>query len=220
MALHSRSDLVAVTVPAEGFGGCGITHRRPVVNGAPAKVWTLDCPPCENHLRHDQHWSTTLSELPETYDEKLTREDFEKRGALDERKLMAMALAKLTGIAIPDTIAGAISGRMPHIPGQLECAACGSASPPGQKFCGECGSPMSGPAPQASIPGPQPPAERPSPVRAGGKPRRLQDGRLDELQALARARGLSDQGTRKVLFTRLRAAGATDKDLRSLAVAA
>lgn len=222
MTLYAQNDLCAVSVSPEAHGGCGSTHRRPVEHGAPARLWPLDCVMCEDHLRHDPQWSSTLSELPEAYDEKLKREDFEKRGALDERKLMAMALAKLTGIEIPDTIAGMITGAAPHIAGLLECPA-GHGQPPGSKFCNECGAPMSAPVTKAALDAPQRPAEPPAAAPSPSHrpmPARLQDLRHDELQAACRARGLDADGVRKVLMKRLRTAGVTNADLQALLVAA
>jgi hypothetical protein len=223
MTVYAQNDICAKVVP-DSFGGCNQLHRRPVVNGAPAKIWALDCPRCEDHLRSDPQWSTTMSELPETFDEKLRREDFEKRGALDERKLMAMALARLTGIEIPDTIAGAVGSVMPHIPGVLECPA-GHGQPSGSKFCSECGAPMSRPVTKAALGAPQRTAEPEPPATApsrhqGSRPFRLQDLRHDELQAACRARGLPDAGVRKELMKRLRNAEVTNADLQRLLVAA
>ena len=156
-------------------------------------LFVLSCDDgCENHLRHDPQWSSTISELPECHDEQLKREDFEKRGALDERKLMAMALAKLTGIEIPDTIAGMITGAAPHIAGLLECPA-GHGQPPGSKFCNECGAPMSAPVTKAALDAPQRPAEppaaapspshRPMPGTAPGSAPRRAAGRLPRPRA-------------------------------------
>ena len=51
------------------------------------------------------------------------------------------------------------------------------------------------------------------------KPRRLRDARLDELQALARARDVDESGTRPELISRLSAAGVTSNDLARLPVA-
>ena len=222
MTLYSRSDLAAVTVSVDAHGGCGRTHSRPVSGDRPVALWELSCPPCEDHLRSDPHWSTTRSEIPETHDEKLKREDFEKRGALDERKLMAMAMAKMMGIEIPDTIAGALAGQMQHIPGVMECAN-GHGNPAGQKFCGACGAPMSSLAAKAALPGPERPAEPPAAESfpsQEGKAVRLQDLRLDELQAACRAAGLPDAGVRKELMKRLRTAGVSNADLSRLLVAA
>lgn len=222
MTVYGRNDVAAVTI-SEAHGGCGRTHSRPVEHGAPAKLFVLSCDDgCENHLRHDPQWSSTISELPECHDEQLSREDFEKRGALDERKLMAMALAKLTGIEIPDTIAGMITGAAPHIAGLLECPA-GHGQPPGSKFCNECGAPMSAPVTKAALDAPQRPAEPPAAAPSPSHrpmPARLQDLRHDELQAACRARGLDADGVRKVLMKRLRTAGVTNADLQALLVAA
>jgi hypothetical protein len=49
MTLYARGDLMAVSVP-ESSGGCGNTHSRPVRDGAPEKLWGLDCPKCEHFL--------------------------------------------------------------------------------------------------------------------------------------------------------------------------
>jgi hypothetical protein len=90
-------------------------------------------------LRSDAHWSTSISKIPETYDEKIDREDFAERGQLDERRLMAMALAKLTGISLPETLTGMAPGGL--LQGELECAE-GHPCRAGSKFCPECGSPV------------------------------------------------------------------------------
>ena len=97
MTVYSASNIMAVNL-SDAHGGCGSPHARPVRNGAPDKLWKLDCVMCENHLRTDPLWSTTVSEIPETYDEKSTREDWEKRGAQDRDAIMPLLLAKLAGV--------------------------------------------------------------------------------------------------------------------------
>ena len=104
--------------------------------GAPVKIWALTCSPCEDFLRSDPHWSSTISKIPETFDERQDREDFAERGQLDERRLMAMALAKLTGISLPETLTGMAPGGL--LEGELECAE-GHPVRAGSKFCPECG---------------------------------------------------------------------------------
>lgn len=83
MALYGRSDVVSVAVPTTS-GGCGATHSRPVANGVPLDEWDLEgvCVVCAATLKkdHDPLWSATVAEIPETPDEKLAREDAEKRG--------------------------------------------------------------------------------------------------------------------------------------------
>jgi hypothetical protein len=215
MSVWARSDLASVSVSA-AHGGCGEVHTRPAPGGIPVQPWRLDCETCANYLRSDAHWSATSAEIPETHDEGKTREDFQKRGAHDKDAIMTLALARLAGIPtseLPESLTRMISGRPAHIPGVLECPA-GHGNPAGQKFCGQCGAPMSGPVPQASLP---PAPERPAAARPGQRPRRLRDARLDELQALARSRGLSVAGTRADLISRLADAGITSAALSTAA---
>ena len=129
--------MASVTV-SPAHGGCGRTHSRPAPGGKPEKTWNIEptCEPCASHLRHDPLWSPTISGIPETYDEHIQREDFDKRGVLDERRLMAMALAKLTGLQLPETIAAAIGGS-PSV--QVALCKDGHANSTAVKFCGECG---------------------------------------------------------------------------------
>ncbi len=137
MPLYARSDLAYVIVPTTS-GGCGNPHRRPVEQGAPAKVWQMDCHACADLLRHEPTWSTTLSEIPETYDEKLAREDFDKRGARDKDQVLAMALAKLAGVELPESLLRPITGNMPKAIAMMECPAWHPGKP-GSKFCATCG---------------------------------------------------------------------------------
>jgi hypothetical protein len=229
MTLYATSNVVATTVPAEN-GGCGTEHRRPVISGAPQHPWGLVCPPCEDFLRknNSDQWSITTSEIPETYDEKLAREDFDRRGAKDKDAILTLALARLAGIdssELPESLTRMISGVPAHVPvqGKIVCGECGSDSAAGMKFCGQCGSLMSPLATKAAIGGPQRPAEPPAPApvaqhRAG--PVRLQDLRGDELRAACRARGLADEGVRKDLMKRLRGAGVSNADLQKLLLVA
>lgn len=171
-------------------GGCGSVHSRPVVQGAPVKVWALDCPPCEDHLRSDPLWSATVSKIPETHDEKLTREDFEQRGVFDERALMAMALAKLTGIDLPETLKSRITGGVPDVvPASMECPD-GHAVAAGAKFCGECGADMREPVPA---------------LPSAGEAEDLGALNANELRQLAKARGVDATGTKAEVLARLKA---------------
>ena len=138
MTLYPASSPMAVIVPTEAFGGCGNLHSRPVRNGAPVHPWTFDCPACENHLRHDPLWSSTLSEIPETHDENKAREDFDKRGARDKDQVLALALAKLAGIELPESLLRPITGNLPKTIALMECPA-GHPGKPGSKFCATCG---------------------------------------------------------------------------------
>jgi hypothetical protein len=182
-------------------------------------VWKLDCNGgCEDHLRHDQHWAITASEIPETHDETRAREDFERRGAKDKDAVLTLALARLAGIdaaELPESLTRMISGVPAHVPvaGKMVCPQ-GHENAPGQKFCGECGAPMSSPAAKAAIGGPERPADPPAGEASpshGGKARPLRDRRLDELQVIASAMGLDAEGTRTDILDRIRAARAAAK---------
>jgi hypothetical protein len=237
-ALYAASDVCYVAVSAEGHGGCGQPHSRPVVNGAPAKVWALDCPPCEDHLRTSQkhHWSPVLSEIPETHDERLAREDFEKRGAMDKDALMAAALARLTGLDLPETLAAKMSGVRPAVTagavmcgrGHVNraaakfCTECGAAVPQaggpvlcpggheneaGAKFCVDCGASV---APAAEDPS-EPAKTAPEPVKTAAKitlPPNTQMRKMGKaaLIALAEKAGLGSAETGKEALDRLIAA--------------
>lgn len=208
MTIYARSDLAFVSI-SQAHGGCGQPHRRPVERGAPAKLWALTCGGgCEDHLRGDPLWSTTISEIPETHDEKNVREDWEKRGAQDRDAIMPVLLAKLAGVDVsqlPESLTRAISGASLHIPGVLECPK-GHAQPSGQDFCGKCGAPMheraaTGVLPVAEVR--EPAAE----VRIPDAPKReLADLHPQKLRKMCRERGLSDSGTRPEMIARLEAA--------------
>lgn len=150
MTLHARSDLAYVSL-GSAHGGCGIPHRRPVEQGAPVKVWSLTCAPCEQHLITDPMWSATIADIPESPDEVRSREDWEKRGERDVKILEAIGAARNAGMPIPETLLRALSTTGAHhfgraaSSGLLECAE-GHACDPGSKFCGECGAPVLRPA--------------------------------------------------------------------------
>ena len=214
MSIYSASSIAAVSVSPEGHGGCGQTHRRPVSHGAPAKIWELDCPPCENHLRSDPMWATTLADIPETYDEQKAREDFDKRGARDRDQVLALALAKLAGVELPETLIRPLTGRLPDavLPGTLVCPS-GHENPAGQKFCGECAAPLSAAVPAAAIPAAPPPAPvapavqngaaKPPAASQGGSPA-LEDLHVRTLVGMANRKGLDSTGSKPELIARLR----------------
>lgn len=198
MSIYARNDLAYVSI-SEAHGGCGKPHSRPVENGAPAKLWSLNCPQCEDHLRSDPLWSTTISDLPETFDEALARKDFEKRGAMDERRIMMIALAKLANVELPDTIALALTGVKPHVPGAEMLCPSGHANAPGQKFCGECGASMHGAPPERQI-------APPAPSQAPSAPSEdLASLHPQKLAKKCRDAGLNDKGSKAELVARLQA---------------
>lgn len=142
MTIHARSDVAAVTISPE-HGGCGDLHSRPVVEGAPVKLWTLECPACEDVLRKDSHWSPTISGIPETPDEKEYREDQEVKGRTDQQNQTAEALVKLATLGdLPAAIAKLaemFSSGEPRRENGLTCSACSKLNPANARFCGECG---------------------------------------------------------------------------------
>ena len=222
MPVYAASSIDAVTLSVEGHGGCGQTHRRPVEHGAPAKIWPLNCPQCENHLRSDPLWSATIAEIPETHDERVSREDFDKRGAKDKDAILTLALARLAGIGtaeLPESLTRMISGVPAHIPGQVECPQ-GHAQPAGQKFCGQCGSPMSAPVAKASLPAAEPPQASPAAGQKAARPPRLRDQNKTTLKALCASRGLDGEGSNAELVSRLAGAGVTNNDLAAFLDAA
>lgn len=224
MTVYARADLAHTLIP-EAFGGCGERHFRPVVDGAPAKLWALDCQDgCENYLRHDPLWSTTTTEVPETYDHRLAREQSEKSGKMDRERQLAEALVQLAPLGdLPSALGQMLSQLMGTtapgaLAGQTECPD-GHPNQPGHKFCSQCGQPMSKPVPAAAISAPEKPEkppEPPSPPPAPARPRRLRDARLDELQALCAAHSIDPAGTRADLIVKLSAAGVTSNDLAGL----
>lgn len=117
---------MAVTL-SPSHGGCGATHSRSVTHGAPAKHWALDCPACENHLRSDPSWSTTISEIPETPDEQRERESREKKGQLNQQDLLAQAIVSIAQSqqSLPDALAQAIAAlaKQGGIPAEVTAAA-------------------------------------------------------------------------------------------------
>jgi hypothetical protein len=88
-----------MTALSRSHGGCGQTHARPVVKGAPVKTWALSCAACEKHLRGDDQWSVTISGIPETPDEATVREDQEKRGKRDLENATGEAIVMMGEMA-------------------------------------------------------------------------------------------------------------------------
>ena len=192
MTIHSRSDVAAVTISPE-HGGCGDLHSRPVRNGAPVKLWSLDCEACEEVLRKDSHphWSPTISGIPETPDEKEYREDQEVKGQRDQHNQTADALAKLATLGdLPAAIAklaemfnGGDSRK------SLVCPTCSTSNSSDARFCGECGLSLAL-KPIKTLNEPEPPAIV-SPPQANLHIPGLEDLTEDQLRALAKERGLN-----------------------------
>ena len=108
--------------------------------------------------------------------------------------MMALALTRMTGGEVPDTVARMIDGSKLHIPSQVKvlCPPYGHANPPGMKFCGECAAPMREAAPAVEAPAPP---DAPS--------RDLADLHPQKLRKMCREKGLDDSGTRPEMLARL-----------------
>ena len=219
MPLFARSDLAYLNVPAES-GGCGEPHSRPVTQGAPARVWRLDCEPCCDVKRsqNDPHWSSTDAEIPLTYDEDRAREKAEKSGKLDRENQLAAAIIELGKLGqLPEALARALAPALPSVAalaGELVCPS-GHAQPAGMKFCGECGAAMHGTVATAALPAAQKAPEPPVPP-AGGKPLpRIRDQKAEVLQGLCRTHGVAAEpdARRADLIVALGNAGVTNNDL-------
>ena len=207
---YARPDLAYVFV-SEAHGGCGQPHRRPVENGAPAKVWSEDCVKCNDFLRHDSNWSTTLAELPETYDRRLERERDEKMGKLDRENQLAEALISLQNLgqlpaafaqvveAVTGTPSGALAGKTVCPQGHDNKAATSSAPSAGHR-CTAAANAIE--APQAQDSAHHTPPQEPGPA---ARKQRMRDMKREDLAAIARKRGVDDSGTRMELIDRLRA---------------
>lgn len=181
MSLFARSDLVHIAVSSDA-GGCGQSHTRPVVAGAPARSWELTCPSCETVLRNDAHWATTAHTVPETPDELAIREEAEKRGAAEQAITSANALQELSKLADLPT---ALAQLAQMFAGERGIAAkadpdllCKDGHPnkPDSKFCTDCGISLSEPVKSEKSVQPFDPD--------------LESMNIRELQTLARSRGI------------------------------
>ena len=208
MTVYAAADRVYVGL-SRAHGGCGSSHVRPVENGAPVKLWALTCDKCEDHLRHDDGWSGTIQEIPETYDEKIERERREKNASAEQEKALGNLPGNRAG-ALGPALAAALAPLLGLAQaGAVSCTA-GHPNAAGVKFCGECGSPMGSlpgavvpDASQSALSGPQRPAAAP---KAAARVKPLKDWRADDLRAEARRLGLPADGDRAALIGRIKGA--------------
>ena len=219
MTLYARSDVMALSL---GEHGCGATHTRPVTHGAPAKVFELNCPPCESHLRGDRRqkklvyqtnpktgqvthqdrvadadpmWSSTPDTIPLTPDETRTNEVRSERGKMQIEMLQALAALRSTGVEVPPEAMWLLERELPQgvLRGTVVCLN-GHDVPAGLKVCGECGVSM---AARAAVEPPAPEPEEPALDLARLHPQTL--------KKLCRQRSLPDTGTKDELISRLAA---------------
>ena len=152
--MYAPSDTQSITVGVEGHGGCGEPHVRPVgADGLPLQPWGVDCPQCADFLRSDPRWSATLEDIVETFDEKKSRESYQRKGIQARDSLMAIAMARMAGISpaeIPPALSKMLTGLPSSVPGAVLCGK-NHGNTPGSRFCRECGEALSRPAPAGAI---------------------------------------------------------------------
>lgn len=158
MPVFARSDVLCTTV-SRAHGGCGEVHRRPLVGGAPAKVWRLDCPLCQGHLARDPLWSGNEASIPATPDEDRAVENSNTLFSRNRDDIMTMALARLAGL--PEGMLLNSDAAQMARQALVKCAE-GHDNFPGTKFCGECGTSLdSGQAVSVITDAPEKPARQP-----------------------------------------------------------
>lgn len=223
MSLYARSDVMSVSIPAES-GGCSSVHSRPVIKGAPVKVWKLTCGPCESYLKGDRkqkklvyqinkttgqtvrqervadaddRWSSTPDSIPLTPDEERTNTTRSERGAMQIQMLQALAAIRQTGIDVPREALWLLDRELPEgiLKGTILCVS-GHDVPAGSKFCPDCGASM---AVRGAIAAPADEPEEPAAVDLG----RIHP---QTLKKMCRAKGLPDKGSKDDLIGRLQAA--------------
>lgn len=231
MSLYARSDLMSVSIP-ETSGGCGATHMRQVTRGAPAKIWKLDCVPCEKYLRgdakpkvikvipgdkdqgipsrmehvadSDPHWSTTPEGIPATPDEQHINKIRADRGSQQLQQLSALAALQQAGLKIPDEAFWLLSQNFDQriIKGTTICSN-GHDNPAGVKFCNECGLPMATNVQDLLQQALPKGEEERKEQEENPVPLPLSTLHIATLKKMARSRGLSDKGSKPQLIERL-----------------
>ena len=162
---------MGVNISAES-GGCGRTggHTRPVIKGAPVKIFKLECPLCESVLRGDgkqkklvykidkatgqtvrqervpdasDQWSSTPDTIPLSPDEERTNTTRQERGRMQIEMIQALAAMRATGIQVPPEAMWLLEREIPEgvLRGTVLCANHHDNAA-GVKFCGECGMSM------------------------------------------------------------------------------
>ena len=222
--LFARSDVMCVAVPQPS--GCGAVHSRPVTHGAPAKIWQLDCPPCEAWLRGDHkqkilkyqtdpktgqvvrqeriadgdpHWSSTPDTVPLTPDEERTNAVRSERGKMQIEMLQALAALRATGVEVPPEAMWLLERELPAgvLKGKVVCLN-GHDVPAGSKFCPECSVSM---AAKAAIESSSE-DEHSEPAEPAVDLARLHP---QTLKKMCRAQKLPDTGSKEELIARLAA---------------
>jgi hypothetical protein len=215
VTLYARSDVMHLSL---GGHGCGASHSREVTRGVPAKVFQLDCPACESHLKGDRKpqklvyetdrktgqvirqvrvadgdplWSSTPDTIPLTPDEERTNQTRQERGAQQIQMIQALAALRATGVEVPPEALWLLERELPAgiLKGTMVCAD-GHDVPAGSAFCPQCGVSMTA---RGSLP-------------AGGPDVDLGLLHVATLRKKCREKGLPDKGSKDILIGRLQAA--------------
>jgi hypothetical protein len=157
MTVYARSDLVSVSI-SSSHGGCGKTHSRPVTDGAPEAIWALTCHNgCEDHLRSDPLWASSITKIPESPDEEENRKSREARDGRDLELATGTALSQLAGIpGAMEQLANAVLAmakgqQRAEVPsGMMLLCRDGHLNSPESKFCATCGVSLAEGVPSAS----------------------------------------------------------------------
>lgn len=225
MTLYARSDLMSVSIPPMS-GGCGESHSRPVIKGAPSKTWGLTCPQCEGYLKGsrkphilrttpgdpklgipskqervadaDPHWSSTPESIPLTPDELSTNSVRTERATHQIQMIQALAALRAAGTDIPFETEWLMSRELPSafIKGVTVCPA-GHDNAAGAKFCSDCGKGMTLKKEIGTVPAATAEDEAPQIP--------LEDLHVATLKKMCRGRNLPDNGSKKQLIERLAA---------------
>lgn len=154
MTVYARSDVAAVSISTD-HGGCGTSHSRPAPGGEPVKLWSLTCHDgCEDYLRSDPLWSSTISGIPETADERSIREDAERRGMVEQQQSTAQALEQLAKLGDLPSIMGQFMSFLTSqhvLPAADVSQLCPNGHPNAStaRFCVDCGSSTTAPVPHS-----------------------------------------------------------------------
>jgi hypothetical protein len=208
---------MGVSVPVAS-GGCGATHTRPVREGAPARDWKLDCPPCERFLRGadrpqvlkitpgdikagiaprhnrvpdaDPQWSSSLQTIPLTPDEQQVNAVRTEKATQQLQMMQALAAYRAAGVEVPPDAMWLLEQTFDQriIKGTTVCMN-GHDSPAGVKFCAECGASM----------------DTRAALETSKPPEAIDVHRLhvQTLRKMLRDKGLPDRGSREDMVRRL-----------------
>ena len=219
MTMYARSDVCSIVIPVPD--GCGAQHTRKVTRGAPEKIFSITCEPCEAYLRGDRkqkilryhidpatkqairqervadaddRWSTTIDTIPLTPDEERTNTTRTERGRMQIEMIQALAAMRASGIQVPPEAMWLLEREIPEgvLRGTVVCVN-GHDNAAGAKFCSECAVSM---GTRGAI---APPDDEPAVVDLG----RLHP---QTLKKMCREAGKSDKGSKEQLVGRLQSA--------------